>query len=247
MDNNRSPQNPPKYIRIYNAILKHIKNGLYNQTGKLPAENHLALELQVSRMTLRRALLLLQEDGVIEMRKGVGNFLKENITHNSEGLEYLGDVLHKCGVKNIDTIQCEYRIDEPELYSDNIFERSVSNILSISLYYYYKEVCYAESFSIIPNDIDIIKEEEEFESDFLKNLVMSAIYDEAKKAEYVMKIVSISESLDINKFTDSINNTSSLVTEKLFDKENRIISFTKYRIPSNITEIIINSSKKVLT
>lgn len=75
MENNRSNDNLPRYIEVYNKILRNIKQGLYEEENKLPNENKLAEQMGVSRMTLRQAILLLQEDGVVESRQGVGNFI----------------------------------------------------------------------------------------------------------------------------------------------------------------------------
>ena len=36
MENNRSSNNLPRYIEVYNKILKNIKEGLYDEEQKLP-------------------------------------------------------------------------------------------------------------------------------------------------------------------------------------------------------------------
>lgn len=65
----------PAYIKIHDSI----KNGIDDGTGKigerLPSERDLAERFQVSRMTLRQAVTLLVEEGILERRVGSGTFV----------------------------------------------------------------------------------------------------------------------------------------------------------------------------
>ena len=55
----------PLYVTVYETISEWLKEGKYKPGDKLPGENILAEQLNVSRGTLRQAMLLLQEDGFI--------------------------------------------------------------------------------------------------------------------------------------------------------------------------------------
>lgn len=68
-------ENPtPRYYKIYRLLKQAIENGHYDQQEAMPGENHLAEKYQVSRLTIRRSLELLQRDGLIERRQGSGTF-----------------------------------------------------------------------------------------------------------------------------------------------------------------------------
>ena len=54
----------PLYVTVYETISEWLKEGKYKPGDKLPGENILAEQLNVSRGTLRQAMLLLQEDGL---------------------------------------------------------------------------------------------------------------------------------------------------------------------------------------
>ena len=54
-----------------------IQDGVYPPGSQLPSEPELALQMDVSRMTLRRALALLQEDNLVINIRGKGNFISE--------------------------------------------------------------------------------------------------------------------------------------------------------------------------
>lgn len=51
----------------------------------LPRETELGLSLGVSRTVVREALMLLEEDGLINTKRGVGRFVAESIPHQKLG------------------------------------------------------------------------------------------------------------------------------------------------------------------
>ncbi|ORT58409.1 GntR family transcriptional regulator [Streptomyces sp. CB03238] len=59
-------------VVLYERIVDAIHAGTYPPGSTLPSEPRLAAELGVSRPALREALLLLQEDGLLSVRRGVG-------------------------------------------------------------------------------------------------------------------------------------------------------------------------------
>ena len=65
----------PLHQRAIERILVLMREERYGPGDQLPSENDLALDLGISRPTLREALLELQTQGVIERRRGVGTFL----------------------------------------------------------------------------------------------------------------------------------------------------------------------------
>ncbi len=83
------------YLDVYDKILKLINEGVYPVGSKLPAELELSKMMNVSRMTLRQALSLLQEDGYIVTIHGQGNFIKDNTKLRSVGLEKILIVVRK--------------------------------------------------------------------------------------------------------------------------------------------------------
>ena len=68
----------PKYVTIYNILFKMITLGEFSKNDRLPSEPDLARDLGVSRTTLRQALTLLQEDGLIKIIRGKGNFITKD-------------------------------------------------------------------------------------------------------------------------------------------------------------------------
>ncbi|WP_026478938.1 FadR/GntR family transcriptional regulator [Alkaliphilus transvaalensis] len=73
---------PIKSTKVYEQVIHQIQsmiaNGDLKSGDKLPSERQLAEELGVSRTSVREALRALQIIGLIEVRQGDGNFIKES-------------------------------------------------------------------------------------------------------------------------------------------------------------------------
>lgn len=62
--------------RVYHVMHSRIANGSYAADQRLPSENDLAVELDVSRPVLRAALERLRSEGLIYSRQGAGSFVR---------------------------------------------------------------------------------------------------------------------------------------------------------------------------
>jgi len=65
----------PKYLRIYAELRDRISSGQWPAGSPLPAQRELAGEFGVSIMTLRQALQLLTDDGLVAARHGSGTYV----------------------------------------------------------------------------------------------------------------------------------------------------------------------------
>ncbi len=67
----------PKYFQIQELLRSRIADGTYGLGQQLPPEGALAVELNVSRQSVRTALLALVSEGMIERTAGRGTFVIE--------------------------------------------------------------------------------------------------------------------------------------------------------------------------
>ena len=67
--------NKPKFTIIKQYICQQIESGTWQQHSKVPSENELAEQFSVSRMTARRALQELTEQGTLVRSQGAGTFV----------------------------------------------------------------------------------------------------------------------------------------------------------------------------
>ena len=64
-----------KFFKIYLELREKIEDRQYRSNSLLPSENELAREYDVSRETIRKALLLLLENGYIHKIQGKGSIV----------------------------------------------------------------------------------------------------------------------------------------------------------------------------
>jgi len=73
----------PIYQQIKKIIEKRIASGEWTAGQKLPSENDLVVALDISRMTINRALRELTQQGLIKRVHGLGSFVAERPRHAS--------------------------------------------------------------------------------------------------------------------------------------------------------------------
>lgn len=82
----------PLYLQLKNQLLDDISAGVYTKGQRIPTENELAQTFSVSRITVRKALKELEQEGLLVRRQGKGTFvadhsLRRDILHNSSFTE----------------------------------------------------------------------------------------------------------------------------------------------------------------
>lgn len=74
-DDSTVKNKPAKFVLIKQYICKNIESGKWAQHAKVPSENELTVQFNVSRMTARRALQELTEQGLLVRSQGTGTFV----------------------------------------------------------------------------------------------------------------------------------------------------------------------------
>jgi len=77
-----SDSHVPKYAQIADIFRRRIARGIWAQGLRLPANEVLADEFGVSRVTIRQAVDLLVRDGIIEAQQGRGTFITGTLTED---------------------------------------------------------------------------------------------------------------------------------------------------------------------
>ncbi|KHD46666.1 GntR family transcriptional regulator [Streptococcus hongkongensis] len=88
----------PAYIKIHDAIKKDIDDGIWPIGNRLPSERTLAERFEVSRMTLRQAITLLVEEGILERRIGSGTYVaSQRIQEKMRGTTSFTEIVNSQG------------------------------------------------------------------------------------------------------------------------------------------------------
>lgn len=94
-------EKPAKYIIIKQHICQKIESGEWPQHHKVPSENELTQQFDVSRMTARRALQELTEQGVLVRSQGSGTFVATFKSQSSLlEIRNISDEIHERGHKH---------------------------------------------------------------------------------------------------------------------------------------------------
>lgn len=101
------PSGPlPLYLQLQRALREAIEKRVLGPDDALPSERQLAADLGVSRITVRKAIQGLAEEGILDQRQGSGNFVSTRIDKNfakltsfSEDMRARGRTPHSVWIK----------------------------------------------------------------------------------------------------------------------------------------------------
>lgn len=89
----------PLYEQLKIAIKEEIRQKIYRPGERMPSEMEIEAKYQVSRITVRRAIKELCEEGILVRKQGKGTFVLENVTRGrlDRGTNGFHDFLEKEG------------------------------------------------------------------------------------------------------------------------------------------------------
>ena len=89
-----------RYHQIADELRQRVSAGTYAAGGVLPSESELSSEFGVSRVTIRKALEVLREDGLVDARQGFGWFVAgEPVRQPLARLATIEEQMRDSGVK----------------------------------------------------------------------------------------------------------------------------------------------------
>jgi GntR family transcriptional regulator len=111
----------PLYYQVETVLRNKIFSGELPPTFTLPSEDALAEEYQVSRITIRQALSLLEKDGLVIRKRGKGTFVSEGVAI-PESPKWNGSIedLILMGIKTKTEVLEMSNIDPPEMVRERL-------------------------------------------------------------------------------------------------------------------------------
>jgi GntR family transcriptional regulator len=108
----------PMYQQISEVIQKEIEEGVYKEGTKIPTEQELMDQFNVSRTTVRLAVADILEKGLIEKKQGKGTFVRKSAVYQRlDGFRGLYETFVESGIVP-ETLLLEYEVGEttPSIY-----------------------------------------------------------------------------------------------------------------------------------
>ena len=243
--NIRKKVKEPKYVTIYNILFKMITQGEFAKNDRLPSEPDLARDLGVSRSTLRQALTLLQDDGLIKIIRGKGNF----ITNDDYDINAIPNNKIQSSVYNflnnsdkIDDVEMEFHLEPCTDYFHRVLGSKPAAVVVIDRWYKIDKKVVAYAFSIMPIDniskfdIDLNNHEQ------LLNFVEKDIYNSCNNLTLDVKF-STSGNYAAKKPPFSSKEHFFLIEEKVSINNNSTVEFSKFYLPVDKSTIRVNLKK----
>lgn len=229
----------PKYVVIYNEILGLIHQGLYPEESRLPPEEELALQMNVSRMTLRKALNLLKEDGIIESRHGMGNYVRSQTVKAEVGIEKSGSPVRKVCGHPLDEMEFSMDLKPANEYIQHIFKRKGSVTLETRRRYRSRGQMMGYSYSAILMDVldnfslDLNKPEQ------VEQFLETDIYEMSHRVRMEMKVTADSPSIADEEFYKPGRIFFSIF-EEIYNQKGEMLVFTKHFVPCEDVTMLLN-------
>ncbi|MDB6234481.1 GntR family transcriptional regulator [Lactobacillus amylovorus] len=108
----------PLYQKMMQALIHKIEIGALKENDKLPSEQELGKQFNISRITVRKALEELQNINFIYKKQGQGSFVLERSKRNKHyRYLHIGDKIHEMGAKASSKI-LEFNIIADERHFD---------------------------------------------------------------------------------------------------------------------------------
>lgn len=101
------PGRGPRYEQLYRHLSQVIAEGTLPPETQLPPERELAGIAQIARVTVRKAVAQLVQDGVLEQRRGAGTFVRRpraRIEHSLSSLLSFTEYMRQRGKASSSTI-----------------------------------------------------------------------------------------------------------------------------------------------
>jgi len=192
----KSTDKIPAYVAIYNILYSDIVNGVYEDGSRLPSETALAKRYKVSRNTIRLALAILNEDGLIQKSQGRGTIVTNRGNGEFAYGQKISNPIIRCAQDEIDVIDISFNYGPPTEVAQRKLGIKITEIVMASNNVYYSGGApIGHAFIQIPvkhfEDLEVqLNSEKEVSS-----LINNTIFEMADRATINLKLVFAEENI----------------------------------------------------
>lgn len=222
----------PKCVAVYDRLFKLINDGVFDMDGKLPTEPALAELMGVSRMTLRQALMLLKEDGIIESIHAKGNFIVKEFRDRRRGLEVMQNPIYSLLKEKykISKTEIEYTIVEMSDFGRSLFKNGSDKLIYIDRWY-------KSGNKVLAYTLSILDDESKLNS--LSEYLEREIYDRPNLSRIKILTTNMGNIVS-TKYKLSKKEDFYLVEEKIIANTGKTLVFNKHYIAIDYANIVLN-------
>lgn len=140
----------PRHLPIMLALREDILGGVYSTGSRLPGEAELAARHQVSRNTLRQALLLLEEEGLIARAQGRGTYVTYEKKEEAAPDGHFNPMI-QFAKRKITSRETSYNFTPPsEIAMERLGVNASEILIASNTVYYAEELPIGYSFVQVP-------------------------------------------------------------------------------------------------
>lgn len=231
-----------RYIKVYDELFHNIKEGKYPKGSQLPSEPELAKQMNVSRMTLRQSLALLQEDGIVRNIRGKGNFILNNKSNWIQGIETIAHPVYNCIHETIDEVEMEYTIEVPNEYAISVLQKETPSVVIVDRWYKVKGEVIAYSLSFLPVEIFAKFKIDMKHHNEVKQFLETTLYQSCNHSKIKVRY---SEAGNFNsaKYQISKSKKFFLLEEALYYKDQIPCMHNKHYLPMELATIEVSAKR----
>ncbi|MBE8848142.1 GntR family transcriptional regulator [Enterococcus durans] len=229
----------PRYKEIAIALKKKIVEGDFNEGELLPDQESLAKIYNTSRVTVRKAIQLLIDEGLLYTRRGSGTYVRTNIKKNITDVTQMNSVFGTSIQEGVEVTSKILRF-EVRFPTDYEFEtlkiKPTDPVYDIKRVRYVKEEARSIETSIMP--LKYIKDLDE-------NILKGSIYNYIReKLGYVISaaqrviIASKANELDSEEFGIEVGDPILETNQVVFFDDGTPFDLSKTRYPYTSGKIV---------
>jgi DNA-binding GntR family transcriptional regulator len=231
-----------KFLAVYNQLFKMINEGVFPEGSRLPSEPELSKLIGVSRTTLRQALALLQDDGLIKNIRGKGNFIIKSHSDKPMGLETIGHPVYRCLTDTIDEVKMQMHIEPSTDYINQTLGRKTAVAVVIDRWYKSQGNPAAYSFTLIPVETISKFNIDLNDNDRVLRFVEKEIYEITSNIIVEVKY-STAGNISAKVSPISPENQFYLIQETLYEDSEFPIASNKHYLPMKSSSIKFHQKK----
>lgn len=213
-------------------------NGTYPAGSQLPSETLLSEHMGVSRMTLRKSLALLIEDGIVKNVPGVGNFICSPDTERKQESDLSSNKhpIFSYSTKVPDNTELDFRMEPPTRSILDTLNQYTPAVVITDRWYKKDNVPFAYSLSFLPIELIAEKQIDLTHPDELLHYLESDCYKTMASCHRICSYTTTG-NFTADKYAISEHDSFLLIQENIYDENGRIQVSSKHYIPAGLFRI----------